>query len=87
MLVNPTDRLLSSYNYELPESLIAQSPVVPRDSSRLLVVDRGDKYQHRHFYEIGDFLNPGDLLVFNNTRVIPARITVLKPQARWLKFC
>jgi S-adenosylmethionine:tRNA ribosyltransferase-isomerase len=78
MSVNPIDRLLSSYNYELPESLIAQSPLVPRDSSRLLVVDRGDKYQHRHFYDIGEFFSPGDLLVFNNTRVIPARIYGVK---------
>ena len=68
------DRLLSSYHYELPDRLIAQTPVVPRDRSRLLVVNSGESYQHRHFHEISDFLNPGDLLVFNNTRVIPARI-------------
>jgi S-adenosylmethionine:tRNA ribosyltransferase-isomerase len=68
------DRLLSSYQYNLPDELIAQTPVVPRDRSRLLVVESGEGCQHRHFHEIGDFLNPGDLLVFNNTRVIPARI-------------
>jgi S-adenosylmethionine:tRNA ribosyltransferase-isomerase len=68
------DRLLSSYQYELPEELIAQIPVVPRDRSRLLVVEPNEGCQHRHFYEIDEFLSPGDLLVFNNTRVIPARI-------------
>ncbi len=68
------DRLLASYQYELPESSIAQTPVVPRDRSRLLVVHAGDGCQHRHFAEIGELLSPGDLLVFNNTRVIPARI-------------
>jgi S-adenosylmethionine:tRNA ribosyltransferase-isomerase len=68
------DRLLASYHYDLPEELIAQTPVVPRDRSRLLVVEPGDGYQHRHFDQIGDFLAAGDLLVFNNTQVIPARI-------------
>jgi S-adenosylmethionine:tRNA ribosyltransferase-isomerase len=68
------DRLLSSYQYELPEELIAQTPVVPRDRSRLLVVEPNEGHQHRHFYEIEELLAPGDLLVFNNTRVIPARI-------------
>jgi S-adenosylmethionine:tRNA ribosyltransferase-isomerase len=73
------DRLLSSYDYDLPDELIAQTPVVPRDRSRLLVVEPDDGYQHRHFHELRDFLNPGDLLVFNNTRVIPARIYGFKP--------
>jgi S-adenosylmethionine:tRNA ribosyltransferase-isomerase len=68
------DRLLASYHYELPEKSIAQTPVVPRDRSRLLVVEPRDGCQHRHFCEISDLLAPGDLLVFNNTRVIPARI-------------
>ena len=68
------DRLLSSYQYDLPEELIAQTPIVPRDRSRLLVVEPQSGYQHRHFHEIDELLSPGDLLVFNNTRVIPARI-------------
>jgi S-adenosylmethionine:tRNA ribosyltransferase-isomerase len=68
------DRLLASYHYDLPTELIAQTPVVPRDRSRLLVIEPGDGCQHRHFHEIDDFLAAGDLLVFNNTRVIPARI-------------
>jgi S-adenosylmethionine:tRNA ribosyltransferase-isomerase len=73
--MNPSvDQLLASYHYNLPEELIAQTPVVPRDRSRLLVVEADDGYQHRHFHEIGDFLSAGDLLVFNDTRVIPARI-------------
>ena len=68
------DRLLASYHYDLPEELIAQTPAVPRDRSRLLVVEPDGGYQHRHFHEIEDFLAAGDLLVFNNTQVIPARI-------------
>jgi S-adenosylmethionine:tRNA ribosyltransferase-isomerase len=72
------DRLLASYHYDLPAELIAQAPVVPRDRSRLLVVEPDDGHQHRHFHEIGDFLAAGDLLVFNNTRVIPARIYGIK---------
>jgi S-adenosylmethionine:tRNA ribosyltransferase-isomerase len=68
------DLLLSSYQYELPEELIAQEPVTPRDRSRLLVVTNNQNIQHQHFYELGNFLQRGDLLVFNNTRVIPARI-------------
>ena len=64
-----------TYYYELPESLIAQTPVTPRDSSRLLVYDRKtDKVQHKIFRDIIDFLKPDDVLVLNNSRVIPARI-------------
>ena len=74
MMDGSEDRLLAGYHYELPERLIAQSPVVPRDRSRLLVVEPNEGYQHRHFHEITDLLAPGDLLVFNDTRVIPARI-------------
>ncbi|MCQ2409567.1 MAG: tRNA preQ1(34) S-adenosylmethionine ribosyltransferase-isomerase QueA [Clostridia bacterium] len=63
------------FYYELPEELIAQTPVEPRDHSRLLVYDRQkDTTEDRHFYDITDYLKPGDLLVINNTRVIPARI-------------
>ncbi len=64
-----------TYFYELPENLIAQTPATPRDSSRLLVYDRKtDKVQHKIFRDIIDFLKPGDVLVLNNSRVIPARI-------------
>jgi len=67
------------FDYDLPQKFIAQSPVEPRDSSRLLVLDRvTDQILHRHFYNLDEFLCPGDLLVVNKTRVIPARIYALK---------
>lgn len=71
-LVDP-DRQLSSYDYNLPEAQIAQNPIEPRDRSRLLVVEQ-DSESDRLFYQIGDYLKPGDLLVLNNSRVIPARL-------------
>lgn len=65
----------SDFDYELPEELIAQTPAEPRDHSRLLVYDRKTKtVSHRHFYEIGEYLRAGDVLVRNNTRVLPARL-------------
>ena len=65
----------SDFWYNLPEELIAQHPVEPRDSSRLLVYDRKSKQvEHKHFYDIADYLNDGDVLVVNNTKVLPARI-------------
>lgn len=68
------DHLLPSYHYELPPELIAQTPVVPRDSSRLLVVNSPTTYAHSTFRELPRWLKPGDLLVLNNTRVFPARL-------------
>jgi S-adenosylmethionine:tRNA ribosyltransferase-isomerase len=68
------DRLLSSYHYHLPETFIAQTPLIPRDSSRLLVVNAPTTHVYRHFRDLPDWLRPGDLLVFNDTRVIPARL-------------
>jgi S-adenosylmethionine:tRNA ribosyltransferase-isomerase len=68
------DQLLSSYDYELPQELIAQNPVTPRDSSRLLVVNSATTHVHSVFRELPEWLQPGDLLVLNNTRVIPARL-------------
>ncbi|CAN5444255.1 tRNA preQ1(34) S-adenosylmethionine ribosyltransferase-isomerase QueA [soil metagenome] len=63
------------FDYELPPSLIAQQPAEPRDSSRLLVLHRADgRIEHRIFREIGEYLRAGDLLVGNNSRVIPARL-------------
>jgi S-adenosylmethionine:tRNA ribosyltransferase-isomerase len=64
------------YDYPLPRHLIAQTPVEPRDHSRLMVVERatGVIAHHRHFYEIEGLLRPGDLLVLNDTRVVPARL-------------
>ncbi len=65
----------TTYYYNLPEQLIAQTPAEPRDSSRLLVYDRNSKnIDHKHFYNIVDELNSGDVLVINNTRVLPARL-------------
>ncbi len=65
----------SDFYYELPEEQIAQTPAEPRDSSRLLVYDRAtDKVEHRVFRDICDYLRSGDVLVVNNTRVLPARI-------------
>ena len=67
--------LKSSYYYELPEELIAQTPVEPRDSSRLLVYHRKNgQIEHKIFRNIVDYLNNGDVLVINNTRVLPARL-------------
>jgi S-adenosylmethionine:tRNA ribosyltransferase-isomerase len=68
------DRLLSSYDYELPEERIAQTPLSQRDSSRLLVVDSPTHHTHRIFSDLPQLLRPKDLLVLNNTRVIPARL-------------
>ena len=66
---------VKDFDYELPEELIAQDPLEDRSSSRLMVLDRktGD-VEHRHFRDILDYLNPGDCLVINNTKVIPARL-------------
>lgn len=65
----------SSYDYDLPKELIAQDPAEPRDSSRLLVISRnGEKVSHDIFRNIGVYLRPGDLLVLNDTRVLPARL-------------
>jgi Queuosine biosynthesis protein len=71
--LNSDDTLLAAYDYVLPPTLIAQSPANPRDSSRLLVVE-GNGFQHHSFRDITQQLQPGDLLVLNNTRVIPARL-------------
>lgn len=71
----------SDFYYDLPKELIAQHPVEPRDRSRLMVVDRKTgEIEHRHFYDIIDYLNPGDCLVINDTRVLPARIYGVKEE-------
>jgi S-adenosylmethionine:tRNA ribosyltransferase-isomerase len=65
----------SDFDYHLPPELIAQTPIEPRDHSRLLVLDRAKgSIQHRHFYNIFDYLRQGDVMVFNDSRVIPARL-------------
>lgn len=75
----PSDQSLSAYDYDLPEALIAQNPVEPRDSARLLVVNSATGHDHCIFRELPNLLRPGDLLVLNNTRVIPARLYGRKP--------
>lgn len=65
----------SDFFYDLPEELIAQTPVEPRDHSRMLVIPKdGRNVEHKHFYDLIDYLRPGDALVVNETRVIPARL-------------
>src|SRR5688572_27989117 len=73
-------------DYELPPHLIAQEPAAERDASRLLVVDRSTRaLTHHHFADIVELLNPGDLLVLNDTRVLPARVVGLREKTggRW----
>ena len=66
--------------YDLPEELIAQTPLEKRDSSRLLVLDRKTgETSHKHFYDIYDYLQPGDCLVMNDSRVLPARLLGRRP--------
>jgi len=69
----------SDFYYNLPEELIAQHPIEPRDSSRLMKVDRiSGEIEHNHFYNIADYLHEGDLLVMNDSKVFPARIMGVK---------
>lgn len=71
----PTDLLTSDFFYELPPERIAQHPAEQRDHSRLMVLDRKEEtLTHRHFYDIIDYLNPEDVLVINDSKVIPARL-------------
>ena len=70
----------SDFWYDLPEELIAQTPLQQRDGSRLLVLDRKTgAFSHRHFYDILDYLHPGDCLVMNDSRVLPARLLGHRP--------
>ena len=68
------------FYYDLPEELIAQTPLEKRDTSRLLVMDRkSGEVKHQHFYDIIDHLRPGDCLVMNDSRVLPARLLGHRP--------
>jgi S-adenosylmethionine:tRNA ribosyltransferase-isomerase len=67
---------LSDIDYELPEKLIAQHPVEPRDSARLLVATNPSKVEHKHVTDLVDFLETGDVVVVNDTRVLPARLAL-----------
>ena len=80
MTTNTENMKTSDFWYELPEELIAQTPVQQRDSSRLLAATRKTGvWEHRHFYDILDYLNPGDTLVMNDSRVLPARLLGHRP--------
>lgn len=71
---------LSDFMYDLPEERIAQTPAEPRDHSRLMVLHRDtNQIEHKHFYDVIDYLQPGDALVLNETRVIPARLFGERP--------
>ncbi|PSN19368.1 tRNA preQ1(34) S-adenosylmethionine ribosyltransferase-isomerase QueA [filamentous cyanobacterium CCP5] len=78
-LAASSDLSLSAYSYHLPPERIAQTPAEPRDSSRLLLVDSLETHRHQVFRDLPELLQPGDLLVLNNTRVIPARLYGYKP--------
>ena len=70
---------INLFDFDLPEELIAQTPAEKRDHSRLLAINKDNHtYEDKHFYDIIDYLNPGDILVRNNTKVIPARLLGIK---------
>ncbi len=72
---------LSDFYYDLPQELIAQDPLLKRSDSRLMVLNReDDSIKHRHFSDVLDYLNPGDCLVINDTKVIPARLIGVKEE-------
>ncbi len=78
---------VSDFNYELPEELIAQTPIEKRDESRLMVLDRKNQtIEHRKFKDIIEYLEPGDVLVRNNTKVIPARLYGKKETGAKIEF-
>ena len=77
----------SDYYYDLPEELIAQTPLERRDASRLFVLDRSTgAIEHKHFYDITDYLAPGDCLILNDSRVLPARIYGVKSTGARVEF-
>ncbi|MBI4303051.1 MAG: tRNA preQ1(34) S-adenosylmethionine ribosyltransferase-isomerase QueA [Chloroflexi bacterium] len=72
----------SDFDYILPPELIAQTPIEPRDQSRMMVIDRSDgSLKHHRFFELADYLRTGDVLVFNDSRVIPARLSARKVES------
>ena len=77
----------SDFFYELPQELIAQTPLEPRDSSRLMILNKSDgSIEHKIFRDIIDYLNPGDCLILNDTRVIPTRIYGVKEETGAVEF-
>jgi S-adenosylmethionine:tRNA ribosyltransferase-isomerase len=81
--MTPTDLTKQDFDYFLPQERIAQTPIEPRDHSRLMVVDRqSGSVIHRHFYDVLDYLEEGDVLVVNESRVIPARMYGVKEETQ-----
>jgi S-adenosylmethionine:tRNA ribosyltransferase-isomerase len=79
MGLNLNEMKTSDFYYDLPKELIAQTPVEPRDSSRLLLLNKKTgEIEHKHFRDIIDYLNPNDCLVLNDSRVLPARLFGIK---------
>lgn len=79
MSLNLQNMKTKDFYYDLPKELIAQTPLEPRDTSRLLTLSKQTgELSHKHFYDIIDFLNPGDCLVLNDSRVLPARLYGIK---------
>lgn len=79
--MNKENYTLSDFDYNLPEELIAQTPLTKRDASRLLVLNaQTGKFEDRHFFNILDYVNPGDAIVMNNSRVLPARLHGVRPE-------
>ena len=66
--------LRKDFHFDLPDELIAQNPAVSRRGSRLMIVNPNNAFEHRRFFDLSEYLQPGDLLVFNDTKVIPARL-------------
>lgn len=77
---------VADFDFFLPEALIAKSPSEKRDDSRLLVLHRNGSIEHRRFHNLSDYLNPGDILLLNNTKVFPARLTGIKPSGGRVEF-
>src|SRR5699024_8795561 len=81
LLVSEQHLTTEDFDYDLPHELIAQTPLKQRDESRMLVLDHvSGEYQDDHFYNVIDRLNPGDALVMNDSRVMPARLYGTKPE-------
>lgn len=76
----------AEFDFYLPEELIAKKPVEKRDASRLLVLHKDGKTEHRRFYDMPEYLNKGDILLLNNTKVFPARLTGTKPTGGKIEF-
>ena len=78
---------VSDFNYELPEELIAQTPLEKRDESKLMILDKEKQtIEHKYFKDIIEYLKPGDVLVRNNTKVIPARLYGKKETGAKVEF-